>query len=116
MDIADLFYNTPNFTERGIKRTNIVNDENEYRIELAVPGLSKEDINIKVKDDVLTISHENKDTDNNTFYFTRSFTKEYTLPVDSDVKGIKATVENGILAATIPKDKKKIKEYVIEIV
>lgn len=116
MDIADLFYGTPNFTERTIKRTNIVNDENEYRVELAVPGLSKEDISVKVKDNVLTISHENENTDNNTFYFTRSFTKEYTLPDDSDVKGIKATVENGILAATIPKDKKKIKEHVIEIV
>jgi len=115
-DVVDLFNETPNFIERTVKRTNIINDENEYRVELAVPGLSKEDISVKVKDNVLTISHEKEETDDKTFYFTNSFTKEYTLPDDSDVKGITATVENGILAATIPKDKKKIKERVIEIV
>ncbi|HUU87926.1 MAG TPA: Hsp20/alpha crystallin family protein [Candidatus Glassbacteria bacterium] len=115
-DVVDLFYETPSFIERSVKRTNIINGDNEYRVELAVPGLDKEDIEIKVKDNILTISHEKEETDDKTFYFTNSFTKEYTLPDDSDVKGITATVENGILAATIPKDKKKIKERVIEIV
>ena len=115
-DVVDLFYETPNFIERSVKRTNVINNENDYRVELAVPGLSKEDINVKVKDNILTISHEKEKTDDKSFYFTNSFTKEYTLPDDSDVKGITATVVNGILVTTIPKDKKKIKERVIEII
>lgn len=115
-DVVDLFYETPRFIERSVRKSNIIDDENEYRVELAVPGLTKEDVGVKVKDGLLTISHEKEETDDKTFHFTSSFIKQYKLPDDSDVKGIKATVENGILAATIPKDKKKIKERVIEVV
>jgi len=114
-DMMDLMYETPKFIGRTIKRTNIVENDDDYQIELAVPGLTKEDIEIKVKDSVLTISHQKEETDDETFYFTNSFTKQYTLPDDVSVKGIKATVENGILAATIPKDKKKPKEFAVEI-
>lgn len=114
-DVADLFYETPRFIERSFKRANIIENDDDYRVELAVPGLSKEDINVKVNDNILTISHQKEETDDKTFYFTNSFTKEYRLPADINVKGIVATVENGILAATIPKDKKKVKERVIEI-
>ena len=114
-DVVDLFYETPRFVERSFKKANIIENDEDYRVELAVPGLSKEDISVKVNDNILTISHEKEETDDKTFYFTNSFTKQYTLPKDVNAKGIKATVENGILAATIPKDKKKPKEFAIEI-
>jgi len=112
-DFVDLLYETPRFVERTVKRTNIVENEKDYQIEIAVPGLIKDDINIKVEDDILTISHE-RDEDE-TFRFTSSFKKIYTLPDDVSIKGIVAKVENGVLLLTLPKEKKKKNERIIEI-
>jgi HSP20 family protein len=104
------FFDVP----KAIKRTNIVEEDNEYRIEIAVPGLTKEDINIDLEDSIITISHERKEEDDK-FYFTQSFQKQYTLPKDVDQKKITAKIENGVLIATIPKDKKKVIQKAIEI-
>jgi len=108
------FFETPSFYKGISKRSNIVETEEDYLIEIAVPGLSKEDVEMNVKDSVLTISHEQDESDER-FHFTSSFQKQYTLPNDVNQKGIKAKIDNGVLIATIPKDKKKIKEHFIEI-
>lgn len=119
---SSLFNNDPFFTDivnffetpRGIKRTNFVENDDDYRLEIAVPGLTKDDIEINLDDSILTISHEKKEEDDG-FYFTNSFEKRYTLPNDVNAKGIAAKIENGVLVATIPKDKKKIKQRLIPI-
>ena len=113
LDFFDLLDDTPNFIGRTVKRTNVVENDEDYVIEVAVPGLIKEDLSITVKDDVLTISHE-RDEDES-FRFTNPFTKQYSLPDDVSVKGISAKVENGVLLVTVPKDKKKAKERDITI-
>jgi HSP20 family protein len=113
IDLLDLVNETPGFISRTIKRTNVVDDDNEYQIEVAVPGLIKDDISINVKDRVLTIEHERDEEE--TFRFTNSFIKEYSLPDDVSVKGITAKVENGVLLVTLPKVKKKNTERTIEI-
>lgn len=114
VDFFNIFDESPRFLTRTNKRSNIVENDNEYVVKLAVPGLIKDDIEIRAKDSILTILHE-KEENNEDFYFTNSFTKQYTLPDDVSVKDIIATVENGILSIKIPKDKKKIKEHVIKI-
>jgi HSP20 family protein len=113
--MIDLFFETPSYYRGIVKRTNIVENDDDYRIQLAVPGLSKEDIKIVVKHDVISISHENTKTDDNTFFFTDSFKKEYYLPEDSDEKNITGKVDNGILEIIISKSKKKSNERTITI-
>ena len=113
-DIFDLIYETPNFIERSIKRTNIITNDNDYRVQIAVPGLSKKDIKISVKNSVLNIEYANEKSDENTF-FTSSFKKSYSLPDDSDEENIKGKVENGILEIIVPKSKEKTNERTIEI-
>ena len=112
-DFIDLLYETPKFVSRTLKGTNVESNDDEYLVEISVPGLIKEDIEIKVNDSVLSISHERDEEE--TFRFTNSFKKEYTLPDDVAISKISAKVENGILTVTIPKSKKKPKERVIEI-
>lgn len=85
--------------------------DDEYNIELAVPGLSKEDLKILTTKDVITISNEKNDTSK----FVKSFKKTYRLPKDSDITNISAKVENGICRIIIPKDKEKSGERLIEI-
>jgi len=114
-DMIDLFNETPGFIDRSFKRSNIEINENDYRIQIAVPGLTKEDIKISVDNSVIKISHEKKETDDKTFFFTTSFEKEYRLPDDIDDKKIDGKIENGILEIVIPKDKKKVNQRFIEI-
>jgi HSP20 family protein len=89
---------------------NLLESEKEYRIELAVPGLSKKDIKIDLHKNILTISSEKEDTkevkeDN----FMRrefsygSFKRSFTLPETVDPNKISADNTNGILQVHIPK-------------
>lgn len=114
-DMIDVFNETPNFVDRSLKRSNVVTNENDYRIQISVPGLSKEDIKINVDDSIIKISHEEKESDEKTFFFTHSFEKSYRLPDDVDDKKIEAKIENGILEVIIPRSKKKINQRFIEI-
>jgi HSP20 family protein len=113
-DMIDLFYEAPNFIERSFKRTNILSNDADYRVQIAVPGISKDEIKITVKDSILNISYENEKEEEDS-YFTSSFKKAYTLPSDVDEKNIKGKVENGILEIIIPRTKKKPNERNIVI-
>ena len=114
-DLIDSFFYSPVFCEKTHKTSNVVNNENDYRLQLAVPGLSKEDVKISIKDGMISLSYENTKTDSKTYTFTNSFKKEYTLPDDSDEKNITGKIENGILEVIIPKLKKKSSERLITI-
>jgi HSP20 family protein len=96
------------------KNTNITKNESEYKIQLAVPGLSKEDIKISLKESVLTISFDKEKTDDN-FTFTSSFQRTYELPDDVDEKNISGSVENGVVEIILPKSKKKSVERLISL-
>lgn len=112
--IDDVF--TPDWfggIEKFSKQTpavNIKEDDNGYQLALAVPGLKKEQFNIEVDKDVLTISSEVKQEaqetkDNYTrkeFSFS-SFKRVFTLPETVDADKINAVYEDGILQLDIPK-------------
>lgn len=114
-DMIDLFNETPSFIDKSFKRSNIITNEDDYRIQIAVPGASKENIKINVDDSIINISHAKKETDDKTFFFTTSFEKEYRLPDDAENKEIESKMENGILEIIIPRSKKKINQRFIEI-
>jgi HSP20 family protein len=114
-DMIDLFNETPSFIDKSFRRSNIITNEDDYRIQIAVPGASKENIKINVDDSIINISHTKKETDDKTFFFTTSFEKEYRLPDDAEDKEIESKMENGILEVIIPRSKKKINQRFIEI-
>lgn len=66
--------------------------DDNYEIELAVPGYKPEDIDISYQDGVLTVSGRNP---------RRSFTRMLTVPEDIDENTIEANVENGVLTITM---------------
>lgn len=102
---------------------NIKETETSYDLEVAAPGLKKEDFSVKVEDDHLIISAEtkaeNKEEGENykrrEFNYS-SFSRSYYLPDSVDAEGIKGKYENGILNIVVPKVKVKEPEgKVIEI-
>lgn len=103
-------YGTLN-NNKGVK---LKSDEETYRVAIAVPGLTKEDIKISTKDGFLNVSFDGfEKTENLTF--VEKFKKTYTIPEDVDEKSISAKVENGILTILFPKGKKKNNERLITI-
>jgi len=89
---------------------NIVEDDKEFKIEVAVPGLSRNDFRIEVEEDVLTISSEDKQKkeDKKRNYTRRefsyqSFKRSFQLPETIDQDQIQASHESGVLAITLPK-------------
>ena len=86
-------------------------DDNKWSIELALAGFSKDDIEIEVKDNMMTINGELKSEDNEYVYkgiSSRKFSKSFTLAEFTECESAK--MENGILSITleknIPEDKK----------
>ncbi len=97
-------------------------DEKAYYLEIDLPGVKKEDINIELKDNMLIISGERKfkKEENDKGYkrvesFFGKFERRFTLPADADVEKIEASVEDGVLKLTIPKIEEKENVKKIEI-
>lgn len=99
------------FREGGfVPATNILEKENEFHIELAAPGMKKEDFKINLENNVLTISSEQKsETKEENENYTRkefhygSFCRSFTLPKNVETEKIKASYEDGILKVDLPK-------------
>jgi molecular chaperone IbpA len=90
---------------------NIRKDGDKIYVELAVAGLSKDDINIELVEGTLNISHESKVSDKEYMHrgiAERDFRLQFTLAEYIEVKGAK--LENGLLIIdlekVIPEDKK----------
>jgi HSP20 family protein len=112
----DLFdWNDKNFTAMGntLPSVNVRETENEFEIELAAPGMKKDDFKIELDKHLLTISSEKKEEQEEKdkkgnytrreFYY-RSFSRSFTLPaevVESDK--IEASYKDGILHIAVPK-------------
>lgn len=108
-DRLDVFNNF----RSNVPQVNIKESNNEFTVELAAPGLKKEDFNINLEDNVLTIATEqsNKsETKNETEKFTRrefsysAFTRSFTLPEEVKQDEISARYNDGILSIHVPKD------------
>ncbi|GMN09471.1 Hsp20/alpha crystallin family protein [Croceitalea sp. MTPC9] len=89
---------------------NIRENEKDFELEFAIPGFKKEDFNIEVDNDVLTVSSELKnESEVKEENFTRkefsfsSFKRAFTLPETIDEGKINANYEDGILRLTLPK-------------
>ncbi len=102
---------------------NIIDNEKDFTIDLAVPGMNKEDFNIKLEDDVLSISVVKKEEEvKEERNFTRrefrydEFSRSFTLPEIVDQENIKADYNNGVLSVVLPKSEEvKIKGREIKI-
>ena len=119
------FFPTFARSSTSLPAVNIREDEKAFYLELAVPGMEKKDLKIEVKDDVLTISAEQKEEKQEDLEGYRrrefsysSFCRSFYLPEDVNGDKIGATYRDGILNVEIPKleeEKKKEKIRTISI-
>lgn len=95
-------------------KVNTREGEFAYHVDVDLPGVKKEDINIDVHDRTLTISGErnykNEVKEEDYYKVETSFGKfqrSFTLPDSVDVENITASTDNGVLEVTIPKLQEK---------
>ena len=124
----DNFFNTPVMaqTTTTAPAVNVKEDNKQYVMEVAVPGLKKEQVNMSIdKDGYLTLSIENKneqkDENKKQHYLRREFSytsyrQSYALPDNVNADKIEANVADGVLKVVLPKvEKKEEKEDVKHI-
>ena len=114
----------PNFSTPAI---NVIENEKDYKVEVAAPGMNKEDFNIHLNENQELVITVEKNTQNEQkeekkylrreFSYTK-FQQAFQLPDNVDKEKIGAKVENGVLEITLPKlapeDKARINR-IIEI-
>ena len=127
-DILDFSGNLLDFNSESviIPDTNIIENENNFRIELAAPGLERADFKVEVNNDILTIigekNMEDSEVDKYENYKRREFSyhffkRSFLLPKNSLPNKVDAKYENGVLYIWLPKKEfatsKSIKEIKI---
>ena len=101
----------------NVPAVNIAETEKEYMLQIAVPGLKKEDVKVSVAKNLLTISSEATESSESgegkwmrrEFSF-RAFRRSFEIPETVDRDRITARYENGILQVTVPKKAEIVKE------
>lgn len=100
-----------NFGDFGSFKTDIIEQDEAYVVEAELPGMSRDNIELDFKDNVLSISAKQEtatdESDEERNYIrrersTRSFSRQFILQ-DIDEDNIKARFDNGILEVTLPK-------------
>jgi len=91
-------------------KVNINEMADFFEIELALPGIKKENVNINIEKDILKISSRENNTDakqmvnyNRREFDYTNFERTFNLPDTVNTEKIGAKMENGILTVTLPK-------------
>ena len=116
-DNLNRFFNDDFWGFSGINQqvnvpVNLRETDKTYEMSLVAPGLRKEDFRLNVTDNLLTISYEQKEKENDQNkeqrwlrkeYRMQSFSRSFTLDDTVDVNKVSASYDNGILHLTLPK-------------
>ena len=95
-------------------KTNIIEKEDAYILELASPGMKKEDFSINLENNTLTIAAEIEESKQEELNYTRrefaygGFNRAFTIPKTVDTEKIKADYVEGILLLELPKKKESM--------
>jgi HSP20 family protein len=110
------------FEHTTLPATNIKETEDAFEVELSVPGFNKEDFNLKLDNELLTISAKVEDKQEETTdkytrreFRSQSFSRTFTLSETIATEEINAKYDNGILKITLPKNKEVIENKQREI-
>ncbi len=103
--------------------TNVFETEDNFKIEILLPGFKKEDVKLNYQNNLLTIKVENEVKEENSEEFkyahrefgSFNFEKQYRIPKSINDKKISASFEDGILSITLLKKEKALEKAPINI-
>ena len=96
---------------------NIIENEKDYEIEVAAPGMSKEDFKVRLENDnelVISLEKKNEDKHDKKNYLRRefsyaSFKQAFIIPDEVEAEHIGAAMVDGVLRITLPKKEVVVK-------
>jgi HSP20 family protein len=101
---------SPSWSGTWAPPLDVSEDENQVTVELELAGMNKEDFDISLENDVLTISGERKQSSDKeegesfrSERFFGQFRRSVTLPSAVDPNGVSATYQDGVLRVSLPK-------------
>ena len=106
----DTFLDNDFFSKDWTPAVNIIEKNNEYEVEMVLPGMNKEDIQVHAENGILQVKGESKsEKEQKDRRYTRrefshsSFERSFRLPENADEDDIKASYHSGILRLEIKK-------------
>lgn len=100
----------PGYTEGWVPALDVFEDEEKVSVQVELPGMKKDDFDISLHEDVLTVSGERKveseQSEGGNFRRERtfgSFSRNITLPSAVKADEVKASYQEGVLTVTLPK-------------
>lgn len=103
----------------AVPRVNIAETDEDFKVELAAPGMKREDFHVELDNDTLTIWTEqenNHEEENKNFtrreFSYQSFKRSFHLPITVESDKIEAKYTDGLLMLTIPKKEEAKKKPV----
>lgn len=122
----DLFNSIINYPEKNggknfdadfLPTVNSREDDKAYYLEVDLPGVKKEDIDLSIEKGILTVSGERKSKEEvkeKDYYKIESsygkFTRSFSLPKKVDENRIEAKTQDGVLELTIPKQEEEVQK------
>lgn len=108
--MLDSFFSDTPFWNTNAPSVDITEEDDAYVLEADLPGMNDKDIDVKVENDLLTISSnkEEKKEESRKGYLLKerrssSFSRSFVLPKDVDRSNIEANFKNGVLTLNLPK-------------
>ena len=103
---------------------NVVESDKDYKVEVAAPGMKKEDFNIHLGDNnelIITMEQKNENKEEHKKYLRREFAyskfqQSFILPDDVEKEKISASVNDGILTIELPKQAPEEKAKVNRVI
>jgi HSP20 family protein len=126
-NLVDRFFNESMSRSGGssysfVPRVDIIETDKAFEINLAVPGMKKEEFKLDLNDNFLTVTGERKFTkeqNEKNFHSIETqygtFSRSFSLPENVDSSKISAKYVDGILEITVPKDEKKTLKTTIKV-
>lgn len=111
-----------NFNQSNMPAVNVKETKKEFKLEISAPGFDKQDFDIQINKNVLTISatsensSEEKGDDEKVLrreFSSSTFSRSFTLPEHVDTEKITAKEKNGVLHVSLPK-KEDAKENAVK--
>ncbi len=106
----DRFFDSDWLKKQSVPAVNVKENDKDFEIEFAAPGLSKKDFKITVENGVLTISSEkNEEKEQKEKDYTRrefsysAFSRSFTMPENVNEEDVKANYQDGILKLNVAK-------------
>ncbi len=102
---------------RRTPRMNVYEEKGDVVVEAELPGISAEEIDVNIKDNMLTVKAEKREVkeEKEKGYYRREMSRGFysravVLPVEVEGEKAEAKCKNGVLVVRVPKKKEKVRE------